>query len=139
MKVHNLLGLIAGIAGLAAAQAGAQQPGGGLLVSPPPRPPSIVHRVPGFSQGFVPGFVVVEREYVPVIEREIIREVPAEPVAPPAPPPPPRKPFVVGRSYSSLPGGCMKMIEGGATYFHCSGDWYRQVGAGQYKAVSPPL
>jgi hypothetical protein len=84
--------------------------------------------------GFFPGFYY-EREYVPVIEREIIREVPADP----APPPPPRKPYVVGRSYDSLPDGCMKMIDRGAIFFQCSGEWYRQTAAGQYKAVSAPL
>jgi hypothetical protein len=56
----------------------------------------------------------------------------------PSPPPPtPREPYVIGRTYSALPGGCMKMIEGGASYFHCSEGWYRQVGA-QYRAVAGP-
>ena len=56
---------------------------------------------------------------------------------PPPPPPDPREPYVIGRSYGSLPGGCMKMIEGGASYFHCSEGWYRQVGA-LYRAVAGP-
>ena len=82
------------------------------------------------------GFILVEREYVPVVEREVVREVTvAEPPA--AAPPPPRKPYVIGRNYSSLPGGCMKIIEDGASYFYCSGEWYRQVGA-QYLAVAMP-
>lgn len=127
---------------LFAAQAAAQappvsipQPGLGSR-SPPPPPQSVVHgTVNGGIPGFFPGFYY-EREYVPVIEREVIREVPAE--QQPAPPPPPRKPYVIGHSYSSLPGGCMKMIQDGAVYYHCSGEWYRQVGPDQYKAVSQP-
>ena len=83
------------------------------------------------------GVIFVEREYVPVVEREVVREVTiAEPPA--AAPPPPRKPYVIGRNYSSLPGACMKIIEDGASYFYCSGEWYRQVGAGQYRAVASP-
>ena len=72
---------------------------------------------------------IEEREVI--VEREVVREVPAPaPPPPPAPPPAPRKPFVIGASYASLPVGCMKMIEGGASYFYCAGDWYQQVGAG---------
>lgn len=88
------------------------------------------------------GVIFVEREYVPVVEREVVREVTvAEPPA--AAPTPPRKPYVIGRNYSSLPGACMKIIEDGgkATYFYCSGEWYRQVGAGSaatYQAVAQP-
>jgi hypothetical protein len=63
-------------------------------------------------------------------------EAAAAPEAPP-PPPPPREPYVIGRTYASLPGGCLKMVEGGASYFHCSEGWYRQVGA-QYRAVAGP-
>lgn len=86
--------------------------------------------------GFGFGIPFVEREVVThVIEREIIHEVPVE-VAAPLPPP---EPFVIGRSYASLPGGCMKMLSGGATYYLCSGDWYREVGRSQYKAVAAPL
>jgi len=128
---------------LAAADAGAQTlPGGipqppirGVQLSPPPAPPQRIYGHHGFFRGF-PVFYV-EREYVPVVEREVIREVPA---AQPAPPPaPPRKPYVIGRSYAALPGSCMKMVEGSGIYFLCGGEWYRQVGAGQYKAVSAPL
>ena len=35
----------------------------------------------------------------------------------------------------------MKLIDGGVSYYHCSGEWYRQVGSGsavQYKAVAAP-
>jgi YHS domain-containing protein len=31
----------------------------------------------------------------------------------------------------------MKMIDGGVSYYHCSGEWYRQVG-GEYRAVAQP-
>ena len=96
--------------------------------APPPRQSIIV---PGF------GWPWYEREVVHhVYEREVIREVPVEA---PAPPPPPRKAFAIGQSYDSLPGGCMKMIDSGAIYFNCSGDWYREVGRAQYKAVEAPL
>ena len=60
----------------------------------------------------------------------------ARPLQPPRPAPPlkergeeapPRKPYVIGNSYASLPGGCMKMIEEGAHYYYCGGgEWYRQ-------------
>jgi len=129
---------------LGASAASAQQPAGGGVTLPgigvrSPHPESIVHGSPGFH-GFFPGFII-QREYVPVIEREIIREVPAAAPAPAAPPPPPRKAYVLGRSYSSLPGGCMKLIQDGGSYYYCSGEWYREVGAGsaaQYKAVAQP-
>jgi hypothetical protein len=132
---------------VAPAEAGAQQPPpvvpqipiSGQQVSPPPSAqrmhgPRDFHGFPIF----LPGFVWLEREYVPVIEREVVREIPAEQPAPPTPPPPPRKPYVIGRSYSSLPGTCMKMVEKGAAYFLCNGEWYRQVGSRQYKAVARP-
>jgi hypothetical protein len=70
-----------------------------------------------------------------VIEREVVREVPV--VAPALPPP--REPYVIGHSYDSLPGGCLKLVEGSARYFMCSGEWYREVGRSQYKAVESPL
>ena len=74
-----------------------------------------------------------------IVEREIIREVPVEAPAPPPPPPAPRKPYVLGRTYASLPPGCMKMIEGGLAYFGCGGKWYRGLGAeGPYLAVARP-
>ena len=90
------------------------------------------------NRGFLNGGVwVVEREVPVYIEREVVvREVPAEP---PPPPPAPREPYVIGKSYASLPGGCMKLIEDGASYYYCSGEWYRQMGDGRsatYKAVA---
>jgi len=119
---------------LAAAPAGAQHaPVASRPWLPPPPPP----QGQGMNGTFNGGVIFVEREYVPVVEREIIREVTvAEPPA--AAPPPPRKPYVIGRNYSSLPGACMKIIEDGASYFYCGGEWYRQVGAAQYKAVPKP-
>jgi hypothetical protein len=128
MKALHLLPLL-----LAASAAGANPWPNGVPVAPPPPP---VH-----NHGFFTGNAVlgVEREYV--VEREIIREVPVAAPAPPPPPPPPRKPHVIGRTYSALPGSCMKMIEGGETYFQCSGEWYREVrdtGDGPYVAVRQP-
>jgi len=85
---------------------------------------------------FIPYYV--EREPV-VIEREIVREVPVV-AEPPPPKPPPREPYVIGKSYASLPpSGCMKLIEDAVSYYMCSGEWYRQVGNGSavtYKAVA---
>ena len=114
-----------------AAEAGAQRGPPGTIVGP--RHLGHGH---GHGRGFHGGgFFVVDREVV--IEREVVREVPvAAPVAA-APPPEPRKPHVIGRMYASLPGGCMKLIERGASYYICSGEWYRQVGS-QYKAVAQP-
>lgn len=86
--------------------------------------------------GFFPGFVVVDREVPVIVEREVVREVVKEVAA--EPPPPPRKPFAVGASYASLPGGCMKMIEGSASYYYCGGgEWYQPEGK-QYRAVAAP-
>jgi hypothetical protein len=85
-------------------------------------------------------FVIYEREVVRVVEVEVPVPVPVAAPAP-EPPPPPRKPFVIGSTYASLPAGCMKLIEDGASYYYCSGEWYRQVGAGwpaSYKAVARP-
>jgi hypothetical protein len=77
-------------------------------------------------------------ERVIVVEREVVREKPAAAPATPAPPASPRKPYVIGASYASLPGGCMKWIEGGASYYYCGGgEWYRQLGK-QYRAVARP-
>ncbi|HEU4498410.1 MAG TPA: hypothetical protein VFR60_03650 [Sphingomicrobium sp.] len=134
MKPLPLLAMSAAMSALlvlapATAQAGSRGVGSGFRHLPPPPP---VHG--GHFIGF-PGVFVVEREVVQVIEREVVRE---DPPPPPEPPPPPREPYVIGKSYDSLPGGCMKMIEEGASYYLCSGEWYRQVGSGsgvKYKAV----
>ena len=72
------------------------------------------------------GFFVLEREVVYVVEREVVRDDPP-PQPAPAPPPPPRELYVIGSTYSSIPSGCMKMINDGASYYHCDGDWFRAV------------
>ena len=132
MGTMKLLALGASLLVVAGSQAiaGPRGVGGGFRHLPPPPPPI-------FHGGFI-GFPVwgVERE-IHVVEREIIREVPVV-VEPPEPPPPPREPYVIGKSYASLPGPCMKMIEDGVSFYHCGGEWYRQVGSGSgvtYKAV----
>lgn len=87
------------------------------------------------------GFIIIEREVVRTVEREPeAKQAPAPPAAPAAAPEP-RKPYVIGRTYSSIPSGCMKLIEEGASYYYCSGDWYQSVGRGnraQYLAVRKP-
>ncbi len=130
MKLLPLLILGTVISALGnAADARSPGVGSGFRHSPPPQPP--------IADGFLgfPGVYVVER--VQVIEREVVKEVPAPP--PPEPSPPPRKPYVIGASYDTLPGGCMKQIEGGASYYWCGGEWYRQVGDGRsatFRAVA---
>ena len=112
-----------------AASASPLPPGGNR--SPPPPPPAALPGFPAFPVFFY------DDEPTVIIEREVVREVAVPQPAPP-PPEPPREPWVLGRTYASLPGGCMKLIEGGASYYLCSGEWYRQVGARQYKAVARP-
>jgi len=113
------------------------QPGGGLIVSPPPPAAQ-----PGRFSPFNGGFFFYERDYVPVIVQEVVRdEKPAQPPVAAAPAPPPRKPYVIGRTYSSLPSGCLKLIEEGVSYFQCSGQWYRELkgpGDTMYRAVARP-
>lgn len=114
-----------------------RRPIGGGLRSPPPAHHGEMHGKHGGHPVFVP-FFVVERQAPVIIEREVVREVPVV-VEPPPPPPPPREPYVIGKSYASLPGGCMKLIEETVSYYLCSGEWYRQVGSGRaakYKAVA---
>ena len=124
------LALIPLLCGLVASWAGAQSPGG---------PRTGITRANGGGvmpqRGIQVPFFYPEREVI--IEREIIREVPAAPPPPPEPAPPPKKPYVIGASYASLPGGCMKMVEAGGTYYYCGCEWYRQVGSA-YKAVREP-
>jgi hypothetical protein len=132
MKAIHMLGLTAVMSAaliFAAARADAEpRPVGG---GPRHLPPPPVNLPVG---GFFPGVYVYERETVHVIEKA---PEPPPPPAPAAPPPEPRKPYVIGNSYASLPSGCMKMIADGASYYHCNGEWYRQVGA-QYTAVRQP-
>ena len=127
-----------------APQADAQQHvvGGGLRLPPPASSHSNHFSWEGrhgFHGGFGGGVWIVEREVPVIIEREVVvREVPAAPPVTAPPPAPPRKPYVIGSTYASLPGGCMKWIEPGASYYHCGGEWYRQVGGGRYQAVAHP-
>ena len=135
MKASHLLAMTALLA-LAATGAGAQRLEVGGSWSPPPRHHG--GHFPGHGRGFDGGFLAIDREVVYVIEKEAETEEKPAAVAPP-PPPPPRKPYVIGDSYSSLPGGCMKLIEGGEAYYYCDGEWYRQLRAGrdaQYLAVA---
>ena len=97
----------------------------------------------GFHGGFG-GVWVIERE----VEVPVYVEVPVAAAPATSPQPSPegegekRKPYVIGASYDSLPGGCMKLIEAGVSFFYCSGEWYRQVGEGRgatYKAVKREL
>ena len=120
---------------LCASVAGAQRSAIGAPRSPPPPTHGGMH---GRHGVFFP--VYFEREPTVIVQREVVREVPVV-VEPPPPPPKPREPYVVGKSYASLPGGCMKMIQDGASYYLCSGEWYRQEGSGgavTYKAVAQP-
>jgi hypothetical protein len=99
----------------------------------------------GFHGGF--GNVWIVEQQVPVfVEREVVKEAP-----PPQAVPLPqnsgggdkRKPYVIGKTYASLPGGCMKVVEQAASYYFCGGgEWYRQMGSGRgvsYKAVKREL
>ena len=136
MKAFHLTAVSAALGALlalASGPAGAQQ-----------RPPSASQYSPPPPQGRMRGFrhfpFFIEREYVPVYVHDDASDgTPAAPpaAAPPPPPPAPRQPYVIGRSYSSLPGGCLKLIQDGSSYYGCSGEWYRQVGAG-YEAVAQP-
>lgn len=142
----TLITAMAVLAGLSATEAGAQQrPVGGV-----PRNNFTGNtnnfsweRGHGFHGGFG-GVWVVERE----VEVPVYVEVPvaAAPVASPQPSPEgegeKRKPYVIGASYDSLPGSCMKLIEEGVSFYYCSGEWYQEVRAGRdplYRAVARKL
>jgi hypothetical protein len=120
------------------------QPGSGSLY-PTPIPPqgSVRGSRDGFHRGFRHGFggtVFIYAEPEVVHDVVVVHDTPApQPAAAPEPPPPPPPRYVIGKSYDSLPGGCMKMVEGRSTYFLCSGDWYREVGRDRYKAVTAPM
>ncbi|MFL6731522.1 MAG: hypothetical protein ACJ8EP_04190 [Sphingomicrobium sp.] len=140
MKALRLAAVMAAICAtleLGPAWADGGQPGGGLIVSPPPPAAQ-----PGRFSPFNGGFFFYERDYVPVVVQEVVRdEKPAQPPVAATPPPPPRKPYVIGRTYSSLPSGCLKLIEEGVSYFQCSGQWYRELkgpGDTMYRAVARP-
>jgi hypothetical protein len=118
------------------------QPGSGSLYPTPIPPQGGVRGSPGGPHhGFHGrGLLVVPVTEV-VHDVVVVHDQPAEPPAPPPPPPPPKEPWVLGKIYAALPGGCMKMVEraGKASYFYCGGDWYRQIGSARYKAVTKPL
>jgi hypothetical protein len=132
MKGTHLLALNAAMSALlilAASKANAQQrPQGPRINLPPPPPIGVFNSYPGTW--------VIEREVPVIVEKEVVKEVPAP--APTPPPAAPRKPYVIGNTYDSLPGGCMKLIEEGASYYYCGGEWYRQEGK-SYKAVQREL
>ena len=147
MKAVRLVALAAlASAGVSAQQVGAvltppiTAPGSGSLYpTPMPRQHGSFGggfrhgRDRGFGSG---GFIYYEEPYV-VHDVVVVHDEPA-PASEAAPPPePPREPWVLGRTYASLPSGCLKLIQGGDAYFLCSGDWYRQVGS-QFKAVARP-
>jgi hypothetical protein len=132
MKALHLLPALLAAVTAAAAGASPNPWPNGVPTAPPPRPPGFGMHGHFHGNG---GFVILEAPEV-YYEREVIREVPVV-VQPPPPPPPPRKPYALGKLYESLPGGCMKLIESGASYFQCSGEWYRQVPGG-YRAVRQP-
>jgi len=146
MKALHLLaatGAASVLLAFAAGNAGADPPAGGVPIaprSPPPPPPAGMNGFhdgfhDGFHRGFHGGgFLIVEEPQV-VVERDVVHEVVEEVPAPP--PPPPRERYVIGRSYSSLPSGCMKMIDLGVSYYRCNGEWYREGRAG-YIAVAQP-
>ena len=101
----------------------------------------------GRFRGFGNGIWVVDREVEVPVYVEVPVAVPAPPPSASADGPPPRsgenrKPYVIGASYDSLPGSCMKLIEEGVSFYYCSGEWYREVRAGRnplYRAVARKL
>lgn len=146
MKLFRLLAIGAALAALptlAVAEANAQQRpvGGGPRIT---LPSHTNHFSWERHHGFHGGVFIVERQVPVIVEREVVREVAVTP--PPTPPHQgegsPRKPYVIGSTYASLPPqGCMKLIEDGASYYFCSGEWYRQLGTGRvakYRAVARP-
>lgn len=113
-----------------------QQPGGGSLF-PTPIPPQTGMALPRFDHRHGSGNVIIFTDEPEVVhDVTVIHEVAAAPPAPP-PAPTPRERFVIGRTYKSLPGACLKMVQAGGSYFHCSAGWFRQVGA-LYRAVPMP-
>lgn len=144
MKSFSLLAMSAAMAVFAAAGADAdaqQRAVGGLRIT---LPSHANHFSWEGHHGFHGGVFIVEREVPVIVEREVVREVTVTP-----PPTPPhqgegrkREPYVIGSTYASLPPqGCMKLIEDGASYYFCSGEWYRQLGTGRvakYRAVAKP-
>ncbi len=111
------------------------------------------HGFRGLRQAQDERILVVEREVPVIVEREVVREVVTPPPTPvsgsdrlgdgPLPGTPQgegskRKPYAIGSSYASLPGGCMKMIDEGVSFYYCGGgEWYKQAGK-LYRAVAKP-
>ena len=144
MKTPRLPILIAAL--VTAFPASAQQQGAIALTprTPPPPPQSVIHGAfdGGFHHhhGFGGGGFILYPETEVVHDVVVVHDQPAEPPAPPPPPPAPKEPWVMGRTYASLPPqGCMKMVEKAASYFYCGGDWYRQVGSSEYRAIKKPI
>ena len=134
MKALGLMALGAAMA--MSAEAGAQQrAGGGPRITIPSHSNHFSwERGHGFKRGFFP-VLVVEREVVRVVEVPVAAPPPvAKELGTPNRDVP--KPHVIGKSYASLPDGCMKLIEGGTSYYHCDGEWYRQVGERRYVGVA---
>ena len=160
MKTRRLAIALAAISGLLALPAVAQTLPGGVLPGPLFPAPGSGSLYPGngslfptpmpqqhgnFGGGFhhghghgfgSGGFIIYEDEPEVVHDVVVVHDAAPEP---PPPPPPPRQRWMLGRSYGSLPGGCLKMLTGAGAYYDCSGEWYRQVGAGRYKAIAQPL
>lgn len=129
------------LAASAASQAQARPAGGGPRITVQSHSNHFSwERGHGFRRGFFP-VLVIEREVPVIVEREVVvREVPVKELGTPDRDvsQSPRKPYVIGGTYASLPRSCMKMIEGGASYYWCSGgEWYQLVGK-QYRAVARP-
>jgi hypothetical protein len=131
--------LLVALLALASAQAVAQQRpvGGGPRNDFPSGERSSV-----IGRERVSDVFLIDQQVIQVVEpkEEAKPAEAAPPAAAPAPAPPaePRKPYAIGEMYKSLPGSCMKLIQDGASYYLCSGEWYQQVGGGQYKAVEAP-
>ena len=133
MKAFHLTAALGALV-FAPGPAGAQHPVIVPYYSPPPPPPQ------GRMHGLRHPIFLIDRDYVPVyVQGDAGGDSSDAPPAavPPPPTPAPRKPYVVGRSYSSLPGGCLKQIQDGSSYYGCNGKWYRQAG-GAYQAVAQP-
>ena len=148
MKGLHLLALNAAFSALlilaATQQAGAQRaPAGGgprnAIPSGGGQMGDVGHRDRGHKR--VGDVFLIDQDVVEVVEVEKAAPAAAPaapPAAEPATAPEKREPYKIGRSYASLPGGCMKMIEDGASYYFCGGEeWYQLVG-GKYKAVDQP-
>jgi hypothetical protein len=147
MKPHHLLAVSAAMAALLIAPAARADAQLQHAVNFGPRNNFSSHANNFSGEGMHGGFhgnrggfgsvFIVEREVPVIVDREVVREAPAPPPTPS--PEEKRKPYVIGSSYASLPGGCMKMIDDGVSYYFCGGgEWYRQSGK-LYWAVARKL